>query len=276
MSDKLIVHVLDFSKWKVFFFGAPYHPSENSYAKVLKEWALQTDSHLTWNLGFFNFGTTKNIKEKCAYRSLEYVKGLNGIIFGYNASGLPTEILELPNGNACGGWKLAIKDGTQKCFDTSSKRARNLNGITTNGMYIHAQTTNKVTEKAAIENINNWVQKNYKTSIKLLFVQDAGGSTGCYSTASKILTAGEQEGYNGRAVVTVACARYIGPKVTRILKKGCSGEDVRVLQQILGGIECDGVFGKGTKAQLIIAQKKLGLVADGIAGPVTLRALGLY
>lgn len=275
MADKLIVHVLDLNIWDVFFYGAPYRPSDNSYAKVLKEWAIETTSTLTWNLGFFNFGTTKNLKEKCAYRSLEYVRGPKGENFGENASVCPPDKLILPHGS-CGGWKLAVKDGVQKCFDVSSRRTRNLNGITTDGKYIHAQTTNLVTEKSAIEQTVAWIKKNYKVNVKLLLIQDAGGSTGCYSTASKLLIAGEKEGYNGRAVVTVVCAKYKGGRILRTLKQGCTGEDVRVLQQVIGGIETDGVYGKGTKAQVREAQKKLGLKADGIAGPITLKALGLY
>lgn len=64
------------------------------------------------------------------------------------------------------------------------------------------------------------------------------------------------------------------------MKKGDRGEDVKKLQTALteagfnpGGI--DGSFGNGTLAALIAFQKSSSLLADGIAGPRTLHALGL-
>lgn len=178
----------------------------------------------------------------------------------------------LDNGNICSGWKLAIKNGVvqTKNLDVSSKRTRNMNGMTMDGRYIHVQTTSKLTEKAVATYVNDYIKKNYKTTVKLLLVQDAGGSTGCYSTVSKILSAGEKEGYNGRSVVTVACAKRkkINP-ITRTLNKGSQGEDVRDLQEVLNGVEIDGIYGAGTKAQVKVAQKNLKLDADGICGPKT-------
>ena len=40
--------------------------------------------------------------------------------------------------------------------------------------------------------------------------------------------------------------------------------------------EIDGIFGTATKNAVIYFQKKNGLVADGIAGPKTLAAMGIY
>jgi lysozyme family protein len=57
-------------------------------------------------------------------------------------------------------------------------------------------------------------------------------------------------------------------------RRGSSGEWVKKLQEALS-IEADGVFGAGTEAALKAWQKEEGLVADGIAGRVTYRALGL-
>ena len=64
------------------------------------------------------------------------------------------------------------------------------------------------------------------------------------------------------------------------LKKGSKGEDVKKLQSALAdrgfspGI-IDGDFGNATLAALIAFQKSSRLLADGIAGPKTLFALGL-
>lgn len=68
--------------------------------------------------------------------------------------------------------------------------------------------------------------------------------------------------------------------MARILKEGMQGSEVRDLQSRLkdkgfppGRI--DGEFGPGTEAALIAFQKSSNLLADGIAGPKTLVALGL-
>jgi len=64
------------------------------------------------------------------------------------------------------------------------------------------------------------------------------------------------------------------------LKRGSRGPDVKRLQKALqehgfdtGGI--DGDFGGGTEAALMAFQKSEGLLADGVAGPRSLAALGL-
>jgi peptidoglycan hydrolase-like protein with peptidoglycan-binding domain len=60
-----------------------------------------------------------------------------------------------------------------------------------------------------------------------------------------------------------------------ILKRGLSGEPVKVLQTKLG-VTADGIFGPGTETALKEYQKKHGLLVDGIAGPDTFAQMGLY
>jgi peptidoglycan hydrolase-like protein with peptidoglycan-binding domain len=60
-----------------------------------------------------------------------------------------------------------------------------------------------------------------------------------------------------------------------ILRKGTSGEPVKRLQGKLG-VEADGEFGSNTEKALTAWQSKNGLTADGIAGPDTFMAMGLY
>jgi murein L,D-transpeptidase YcbB/YkuD len=60
-----------------------------------------------------------------------------------------------------------------------------------------------------------------------------------------------------------------------ILKKGLAGEPVKRLQGKLG-LETDAVFGTATERALKDWQTKNGLAADGIAGPDTFMAMGLY
>ena len=114
--------------------------------------------------------------------------------------------------------------------------------------------------------------------VKLFLMEDGGGSTQMYSNISRLGISPE----GGRKVPTVTCVkRRFLPKISRTLQVGCKGEDVRLLQMILGGIECDGSFGNITKKRLKEVQKALkaaGLYAgaiDGSCGPMTLKALGL-
>ncbi|MBR2785056.1 MAG: peptidoglycan-binding protein [Clostridia bacterium] len=61
--------------------------------------------------------------------------------------------------------------------------------------------------------------------------------------------------------------------LTRILKKGCKGSDVKELQKELG-IKADGIFGDKTKQAVKAFQNKHKITADGIVGKNTAHALG--
>lgn len=65
----------------------------------------------------------------------------------------------------------------------------------------------------------------------------------------------------------------------RTLKNGSRGDDVKELQKLLTeeGFLCgaaDGIFGKATRKAVIEYQNRKGLVADGIVGEKTWKALG--
>src|SRR5690349_12841998 len=60
-----------------------------------------------------------------------------------------------------------------------------------------------------------------------------------------------------------------------MLRRGLTGEPVRILQEKLG-VDADGIFGPGTEAALLEYQQQNGLSADGIAGPDTFTTMGLY
>lgn len=55
----------------------------------------------------------------------------------------------------------------------------------------------------------------------------------------------------------------------KTIKYGSSGEEVKLVQTLLGGLIADGVFGKLTQAAVVAFQSANGLVADGIVGPLT-------
>ena len=61
--------------------------------------------------------------------------------------------------------------------------------------------------------------------------------------------------------------------LTRILKKGCKGNDVKELQKTLK-INVDGKFGDKTKLAVKTFQKANKLTADGIVGQATAHKLG--
>ncbi|MFA5773106.1 MAG: PKD domain-containing protein [Candidatus Paceibacterota bacterium] len=90
-------------------------------------------------------------------------------------------------------------------------------------------------------------------------------------------------GYNYSPITGKACVEYfIYPctsssesncfnpttSITRTLKVGTTGEDVKTLQSFLG-INADGVFGRGTQASVINWQTSKGLTADGAFGSMS-------
>ena len=64
-----------------------------------------------------------------------------------------------------------------------------------------------------------------------------------------------------------------------ILKRGSRGPDVQVLQEALRkagySLDADGIFGAITEKIVEMLQRRAGLAPDGIAGPNTLKYLGL-
>jgi Putative peptidoglycan binding domain len=63
--------------------------------------------------------------------------------------------------------------------------------------------------------------------------------------------------------------------IMSILKRGLSGEPVKILQAKLA-VTADGQFGPGTETALKTYQQQHGLKVDGIAGPDTFAQVGLY
>ncbi|WP_205696715.1 transglycosylase family protein [Conexibacter sp. SYSU D00693] len=70
-------------------------------------------------------------------------------------------------------------------------------------------------------------------------------------------------------------AETVAAPAVKALKRGSRGTRVRALQRALGIKRVDGVYGRGTVRAVKRFQKRRGLKADGIAGPATLKALGL-
>jgi peptidoglycan hydrolase-like protein with peptidoglycan-binding domain len=58
-----------------------------------------------------------------------------------------------------------------------------------------------------------------------------------------------------------------------VLSSGAEGRQVQLLQQALGGVGVDGIFGPQTEEAVRRFQASRGLAVDGVAGPLTLSAL---
>ena len=75
-------------------------------------------------------------------------------------------------------------------------------------------------------------------------------------------------------------AQFAAPAAQQVIGLGSSGAAVEELQHRLNKagaaplLDADGIFGQRTRSALIAFQQSHGLVADGIAGPLTWAALG--
>lgn len=254
----IIVAVYNPIYWDIHFEGTPYNTFPKTALKA-KDWAAKTGADVVYNLAFFQMSN---------YNTVNYVKA-KGFDVGY---GGVAERLTVSPGNVCGGYAVGIKDNDVVIRGDGSTRTRNGIGITPKGNIIIAQSTSKVTEKNFCKEVAMQVSQYYKESVKLFLMEDGGGSTQMYSAISRLGISPE----GGRKVPTVICVKRRNlPKFTRVLKTGCKGEDVRLLQMILGGCTCDGSYGNATKKRVKEAQKALGLTADGSCGEITQKALGL-
>jgi peptidoglycan hydrolase-like protein with peptidoglycan-binding domain len=76
---------------------------------------------------------------------------------------------------------------------------------------------------------------------------------------------------------TGSASAATGPATTTehtiVLSPGSEGRQVKLLQQALGGIKADGVYGPQTEAAVRSFQASRGLTVDGIVGPQTSAAL---
>ena len=249
------IYIFDLKQWSVRLGGQTYG---SKTVRTVKDWCLSAGAELCFNLGIFNMATGEGYT---------YVRSKNGDQ-GYGGNSDTVEF----GVNKCKGYSNAIKNGAIIInAPMGGSRTRNGIGTTISGKVIIAQTSHKCTEKAFAQAVNSYAAKCGE-KVQLFVLEDGGGSTSCYSDTSKLSFAPE----GGRKVATVVYVSRFGvPPLTRNLKLWSKGEDVKVLQTILGGIEVDGSFGFGTRSRLIQAQKALGLLPDGSCGPLTRKAMGL-
>lgn len=242
------------SIWDVRFAGQAYRSRE---VASVKTWNERNHADLTFNLGLFNMSTGEGYT---------YVRNETGDL-GYGGK---SETLWINNENCCKGYSNGIIQGKVSVdYPMGGKRTRNGIGITTDGSVILAQSSHLAYEEAFARAVNEFIIKDNKR-VKLFVLQDGGGSTSEYSGLSGL--GFYPEGRRNVATVTCASLKAI-PRFERTLRIGSRGEDVLVLQIILGGIQADGSFGFETYRRLKEFQKAVSLTADGSFGPITRRVL---
>lgn len=76
---------------------------------------------------------------------------------------------------------------------------------------------------------------------------------------------------------SVRPARHVAPaaSLSRVLRHGTKGEDVKAAQQRLG-VRVNGIFDRTTLRAVDAFQRRHGLLVDGVIGPRTAVALGLH
>ena len=265
-----ILSLFNKDEYDMWFTGYTYGCNHPLTGKSLKQWCEEEKADLCFNHTWFNMPTATNKKNKCEYNTVCDLVG-KGKRIGYGGI---YERIEIDSKNITGGCYLGIKDNVLKNNDTTTSRPRNGFGKTKDGQFFIAQSS-KMTNKAFCQKVITEIKK-YKTTVEMFIIQDGGGSVGMYSAKSKLLWAPEKEGKDGRYVANVFCVkRKINPCINRTLKKGCKGDDVKLLQKTLGGLEIDGSYGPACVARVKEAQKALGLTVDGSCGPATQKALGL-
>lgn len=254
MSNHVLL--LDPSWVDVWFAGQTYKSRE---LKTVEQWCIQEKADLCFNLGLFDMKTGEGYT---------YVRNEKGD-FGYGGK---SEDVWINLKNCCRGYSDGIKFGNVIVnYPMGGKRTRNGVGVTTDGFPILAQTSHFTYEKTFATAVNEYAIKGNKR-VRNFVLEDAGGSTSEYSARSRL--GFYPEGI--RPVATVTCVRFKNlPRITRNLTLGKRGDDVKILQIVLGGLEVDGSFGLQTYKRLKEAQKALGLKADGSCGPLTRAALGI-
>jgi peptidoglycan hydrolase-like protein with peptidoglycan-binding domain len=115
-----------------------------------------------------------------------------------------------------------------------------------------------------------------RRAVQLRFVPTSSRAKRLSLGALVALTVGPAAGLASGGATTIASAST-GPATTTehtiTLSLGSEGRQVKLLQQALGGVKVDGVFGSETEAAVRSFQESHGLSVDGVVGPQTSAAL---
>lgn len=139
-------------------------------------------------------------------------------------------------------------------------------------------TTDYKKAKAGDLVVYNWYpdKKNHYSHVGIVEKQKTGGLQSCEgnTTSGSKSNCVASKGRGKKFVAGVILLPYVDKfNLTRLLKKGCKGNDVKEMQKIIG-TTADGIFGKNTLAKLKKWQTNHGLKADGIVGKNTAHSFG--
>lgn len=98
-----------------------------------------------------------------------------------------------------------------------------------------------------------------------------GGNTGDWKTTMELKPYTQPAKKNAKK--TAVSAAITGAVSRETLRFGSRGNAVKTLQETLGGLTVDGIFGQETRAAVKEFQEANGLTVDGIVGPQTWNAL---
>lgn len=183
--------------WDIWFAATPYG-SPSYPSKTLKTWAAEEHADVVYNLCLFNMiGSGSDQYGVIKGRTIQYLRA-KGRDCGYGGT---AERLIINGNNVVSGVRVAAKNDKVLGGLNNSRRSRNMIGELSDGSIIFVQSSDGHTETEVAQ----YAVSRY--SVKLLLVQDAGGSTGMYRASDGYLFAPEREGVNGRPVCSVACLK---------------------------------------------------------------------
>ena len=141
-------------------------------------------------------------------------------------------------------------------------------------------TTSYTKAKAGDLVIYNWYpeKKNHYSHVGIVEKQKSGGlqsvegnTTNSLGKKNCVASKGRGKKYIAGVILLPYQDQY---NLTRLLKKGCKGSDVKEMQKIVG-TKADGVFGNATLKKLKTWQKNhKGLKVDGVVGRDTAHSFG--
>ncbi len=116
-----------------------------------------------------------------------------------------------------------------------------------------------------------------RRAIELRFVPSSSRAKRMSLGALVALTVGPAAASLAGGGATATATAAVDPPTTTehviVLSYGTEGRQVRLLQQALGGVKVDGVFGPETEAAVRSFQASKGLAVDGVVGAITSAAL---
>lgn len=139
-------------------------------------------------------------------------------------------------------------------------------------------TTDYKKAKAGDLVVYNWYpeKKNHYSHVGIVEKQKTGGLQSCEgnTTSGTKKNCVASKGRGKKYIAGVILLPYVEQfNLTRLLKKGCKGNDVKELQKKIG-TKVDGIFGNNTLAKTKKWQTNHELKADGIVGRDTAHSLG--